>query len=172
MKKKSPLLNTRNWTLIFFLMFFTSILFSQENYNIDSTRHDKVEQLKIAYITNELNLTSSEAEKFWPIYNEMNIKLKANRKERKKINSELNDKIDILKEEDIKKKLNLIFENESAEISIKKEYNSKISVIIGLKKSVKLLGLEQEFKRELLKRLKDDKKTISRPNTGNRPMRK
>lgn len=172
MKKKSPILSTRNWTLTFFLMFFTCILFSQENDNLDSTRHDKIEQLKIAYITTELNLTSSEAEKFWPIYNEMNIKLKANRKERKKINSELNDKIDILKEEEIKKKINLIFENESTEISIKKEYNSKISAIIGLKKSLKLLGLEQEFKRELLKKLKDDKKTISRPNTGNRPMRK
>ncbi len=31
---------------------------------------EKIKALKIAYITKELNLTSAEAEKFWPVYNE------------------------------------------------------------------------------------------------------
>ena len=32
-------------------------------------RKDKVKALKIAYITEELNLTTEEAQRFWPIYN-------------------------------------------------------------------------------------------------------
>ena len=32
---------------------------------------EKIRTLKIAYISNQLNLTSNEAEKFWPIYNAM-----------------------------------------------------------------------------------------------------
>ena len=30
---------------------------------------EKIKALKVAYLTEQLNLTSSEAEKFWPIYN-------------------------------------------------------------------------------------------------------
>ena len=32
-------------------------------------KKDKVKALKVAYITEELNLTTEEAQRFWPIYN-------------------------------------------------------------------------------------------------------
>ena len=32
-------------------------------------KHEKIKALKIAYITEQLDLTKAEAEKFWPIYN-------------------------------------------------------------------------------------------------------
>jgi hypothetical protein len=32
-------------------------------------KKEKIDALKVAYLTNELPLTSSEAEKFWPIFN-------------------------------------------------------------------------------------------------------
>ena len=35
---------------------------------------DKIEAQKIAYITNELSLTATEAQQFWPIYNEFSDK--------------------------------------------------------------------------------------------------
>jgi len=158
--------------LILTISLSASNTFSQEDDSIDSTKHEKVEQLKIAYITNELNLTSSEAERFWPVYNELSSKMKNNRKERKRLTQELRDKTEQLKDEEIKKKLNLIFENETVEITRKKEYISKISDIIGFKKAAKLLNLEQDFKRELLKRLKDDKRQGSRQNTNQRAIRR
>ncbi|WP_188405259.1 hypothetical protein [Psychroflexus salis] len=33
---------------------------------------DKIQSLKVAYFTSELNLSTQEAEKFWPIYNKHN----------------------------------------------------------------------------------------------------
>ena len=33
------------------------------------TKNEKIKSLKIAHITKTLDLTTSEAEKFWPIYN-------------------------------------------------------------------------------------------------------
>ena len=33
---------------------------------------DRIEPLKIAYITQKLGLTSEEAQKFWPVYNKFN----------------------------------------------------------------------------------------------------
>ena len=32
-------------------------------------KREQIKAMKVAFLTTELNLTSSEAEKFWPIYN-------------------------------------------------------------------------------------------------------
>lgn len=117
------------------------------------SRKEKIEQLKIAFITKELDLTTDEAEKFWPVYNEMSDKLRTNRKERKKLNEELKTNFDELSDNDIKTKVNAILDKEIEEAELKKEYNKKIADIIGYKKAVKLLSLEQRFKRELLNRV-------------------
>lgn len=49
------------WILCCFL--FVSISYAQDN------RHEKIKAMKTAYITEQLELSSEEAEKFWPIYN-------------------------------------------------------------------------------------------------------
>ena len=41
---------------------------------------EKIESLKIAFITKRLDLTSKEAQQFWPLYNEYNDKIKAIKK--------------------------------------------------------------------------------------------
>src|SRR4051812_8662994 len=55
--------------------FFISIcgiasLFSQE-------RGERIEALKVAFITKQLQLTSQEAEKFWPVYNQYDVEMKS-----------------------------------------------------------------------------------------------
>src|ERR1700751_2005111 len=40
---------------------------------------NRLEALKIAYITNKLNLSPEEAQKFWPIYNQYALELKVAR---------------------------------------------------------------------------------------------
>jgi hypothetical protein len=47
--------------IILLFVFFTSFSFSQTE-----TKNDKVETMKIAFLTNKLNLTAKEAQLFWP----------------------------------------------------------------------------------------------------------
>ena len=121
----------------------------------EKEREEKIDKLKIAFITDELDLTSEEAEKFWPVYNELEDKLKELRKANRKIQKEIDESYETLSNEDAKKKLETILENEKKEIDYRKEYSEKISKVIGDKRTLKLLSLEQEFKRELLERLKE-----------------
>lgn len=130
---------------------------------------EKVEQLKIAYFTKELNLTTQEAEKFWPVYNEMEKKIKTLRKERRKTFKELEDKGDSLSVEVVKKHTNSIFDSEIAEVNTKKEYYAKIGGIIGYKKATKVYKVERDFKRELLKRLKEERGQTPKPPRPNKP---
>lgn len=141
---------------IILLLFFTGISlfsFSQENQNKEK-RGEKIKKLKVAYFTEELNLTVAESEKFWPIYNEMEEKLKTNRKDNKKVIDEISKNVDTYTDEDYKKSVNKIFENDINQTTIKKDYYAKIAAVIGYKKATKLLKLEKEFKQKLLKELK------------------
>ena len=156
-------MKTKN-NLLAVLLLLSYGLFAQGKRMME--KKEEIFALKVAFITNKLPLTSSEAEKFWPIYNEMNSKLKFSKKEKKKTIQELNEKSELLKDEEIKKKLNLIFDSEIAEVNITKEYNFKIAAIIGYKKSAKLLNLEQEFRRELLKRLKENNRQGNNQRQG------
>ena len=121
----------------------------------DKEKDDKIEALKVGFITKELSLTASEAEKFWPLYNEMEGKMKEIRQSCRKINHEMRDSEDKISNEDAKKKLNTLFENDQKELDLKKEYSEKFIKIIGEKRTLKLLSLEHEFRRVLLERLKD-----------------
>ena len=49
-------------TIVFFAIAATGLLFAQGG-------GERIESLRIAYITKQLQLTPQEAEKFWPVYN-------------------------------------------------------------------------------------------------------
>lgn len=51
-------------TLILFVILTSWATFSQ-----DSDKREKIKSLKVAFITERLALTQTEAQKFWPIYN-------------------------------------------------------------------------------------------------------
>ncbi len=59
--------------MIFALCGFTYSLPAQ---NIKTERTEKVQALKIAFITQKLELTSDEAQKFWPVYNRYETEIK------------------------------------------------------------------------------------------------
>lgn len=116
-------------------------------------RAEKIEQLKIAFFTKELDMTTEEAEKFWPIYNELDDKIKEEKKAQRKVAEELKKGLADMSDSDIKTKTNSIFDSEIKLAETRKEYNDKIADVIGYKKAAKLLSLEQRFKRELLNKL-------------------
>jgi hypothetical protein len=67
-----------------------------------------VEPLKIAYITRKLNLSTEEAQKFWPIYNDYMKEIRQTRLESKGSESEIAAEEKIL---NIRKKYNAQFAN-------------------------------------------------------------
>lgn len=151
---KTTITPTKQALLVLFVAGMSFLSFGQDKKQMREDRSDKVKSLKIGYFTEELKLSTSESEKFWPIYNEMEEKLKHIHKENKKIIDQLNENADNLKDDDFKKNMNLIFESEIQEVNIKKEYISKIASAISYKKASKMMKLEKEFKTMLLKEMK------------------
>jgi hypothetical protein len=58
----------KKYLLILFVMLGSfSILKAQDG---NDTRAEKIKSLKIAFITQKLQLSTDEAQKFWPIYDQ------------------------------------------------------------------------------------------------------
>jgi hypothetical protein len=160
-KVKSAIFQPVKLVLFIASICFAPFLFSQEDIEEEmeqkGEKHEKIEQMKIAFLSSKLELTSAEAEKFWPVYNEMSKKMKELKKDKREIGKELKEKQTSLKDEEIKKKTLEIFDLENKEVAIKKEYYEKFCSNIGARKASKLIYLENEFRRELLKKLNEEK---------------
>lgn len=132
--------------LIFsFLLFSTQVLLAQ-------SEKDKVEALRIAFISKRLELTAAEAEKFWPVYNEYNDKLKAIKRN---LRQSYRKKSETLSDKEAEELYYLDLQSKQAETDVHKVYSEKIKGIIGVKKVVRLRVAEEEFKREIINSIKE-----------------
>ena len=137
----------KTYILIAFLM-ITAISWSQ--------RSEKIRAYKTAYITEHVDLTSAEAEKFWPIYNKFEEQLsEIRRKERKDIFDTVKGDLDALSEEEAKTLLASMRELKLKEHQYHAELMSELVSILPAKKILKLKRAEEEFKRSLLRRYKN-----------------
>lgn len=140
----------------FAFLFIVPVTFAQkERGEVSKEKREKIEALKISFITTELELTPEEAEKFWPVYNEMEAKVKQEKKAKRVIVKDLKTNHATLSDADKKAKVMEMYDREQKEIEIRKEYFTKIGDKIGYTKATKLLSAEEKFKRELMKRLKE-----------------
>jgi Skp family chaperone for outer membrane proteins len=65
------------------LLLFVAFVLGLSYFGSAQPRGEKLEAIKVAYITRELSLTSDEAQKFWPLYNQYFAELKKAREENK-----------------------------------------------------------------------------------------
>lgn len=139
-------MKTKQLITVLFLM-FSITFYSQES------KKEKIKALKIAYITKDLNLSSSEAEKFWPVYNTFDEKQFTIRMVKmRKIRNELKSKaIDDFSDSEATALLNQINVLEEESYQIKKKLVTDLQKIISPVKILKLKQAEDNFNKSLLK---------------------
>jgi len=107
----------------------------------DSKRFEAIENQKVAYITKHLKLSPSEAQKFFPLYNQYNKELWAV----KSAKTGGSDKRDIIS-------------YDAKEVEIKKQYRKKFGEVIGSSRASQFFEIEQDFRELLYKELQKRRK--------------
>ena len=134
------------------LIFATLSLSAQEKQD-----WEKIKSLKVAFITEKLNLTPKEAQSFWPIYNEHQAEKEGfYREDRFEIGSEIK-KLDALSDTEAEELLVRMQSLEGEKYKAEKSYIEKVSKTISAKKTILLMRSEEDFKRQLLKQYKQGK---------------
>ena len=129
--------------------------FSQDVKKNPKMQKEKIEQRKIAFLTQKLELTTEEAQEFWPIYNEMYKKIKENRSSMKKLYAPIKEGKTELDDATYRSIIQGSRESEEKSLEIKNEYGDKIAEIIGYKRVFELKMAEKEFKKRLIERMKN-----------------
>lgn len=131
------------------LLFFSSLsTFAQ---NEMKEKREQIKSMKVAFLTTELDLNSSEAEKFWPIYNafeEKEFELK-HLKMRSFIKRYREGK-DKITEKEAGFLLNQMETNEEEFYLLRKKFILNLKGILPASKIIKLKKSEEDFNRKLL----------------------
>jgi hypothetical protein len=106
----------------------------------DIKQQEKIKSLYVAFITQKLELSSAEAQVFWPIHNEFEKDVKA---------------VDINLPE---------LEREQKILDIKKRYEPRFNkVLLNPKRVDKLFRLNGEFRKKLIERISKQRANQQRP---------
>jgi hypothetical protein len=120
-------------------------------------KKEQIYALKVAFITNNLSLTSTEAEKFWPIYNSFEQK-QFELKHQKSISfiKKMND--ETLNKMSDKEALAVLTQMEASEdemFQLRKKLIISLKNILSPVKIIKLKKAEEEFNKKLLQQYRD-----------------
>ena len=122
-------------------------VFAQQH---EDQKSQKIQALYIAYITRELQLTETEAQKFWPLHNQFDSELKS------------------IHQNNLPE-----LESEEASLKVKKAYRDRFSKILGPNRTDDFFKKDAEFRKKLIERLKNrqERKAGDGSNKRNHPWR-
>jgi hypothetical protein len=97
----------------------------------DQKQQEKIEALKVAFITKELDLTPDEAQKFWPVYNQYSKELKTT----------IKDNQDVI-------------DRDEKVVNLRKRYRDQFTKVLGSDRMNRMFNAERDFRQLLIKSLK------------------
>ncbi|KAF2340995.1 sensor of ECF-type sigma factor [Flavobacterium tistrianum] len=138
------------------LLFLTSFSIFAQNGKIDEKR-EKIKAFKVSFLTTELELTSTEAEKFWPIYNAYDdkqyelkyLKMKTYLRQLK------DDNLANLSDKEATTLLSQIESTDKEIYQLREKYMNSLKKVLPAKKILLLKKSEDDFNRKLLQQYRD-----------------
>jgi len=129
-------------------------IFSQD---ISDKKRKKIESQKIAFITKALDLSSEEAQVFWPVYNNFSDEMKTIKEKRREVFSKARKNRSSLTEKEIGNIIDERLKMEQEILDLKVKYNKEFQKVISNRQISALYHSEEEFKKELLNRIRKGK---------------
>ncbi|WP_054557406.1 hypothetical protein [Croceitalea dokdonensis] len=123
---------------------FTMVLTAQ------GPARDRIKTLKVAYITEQLGLTPTEAQSFWPVYNAHEEQLeRIRKKEREKFVGVQTD-MSVITDEQANDMVNSFVFLQQQKHEIEEKFIKDLRTVISNKKIILLFRAENNFKKRLL----------------------
>jgi len=114
-------------------------------------RFEAIENQKAAYITKHLQLTPSEAQRFFPLYNQYIKEIRdIKSKKSRSVNAPVGGR-------SFQSETTDVIKYDTQEVNTKKKYRTKFSEVIGKSRSSQFFAVEQEFIELLYKELRGRK---------------
>jgi hypothetical protein len=119
---------------------------------------EKIKAEKISFFTSKLELTPSEAQAFWPVYNEFEKKKFDLQRQIHEFERMPDEKIANLSESEIEKMTSNYIGSIEKQAMLLKEYNKEFLKILPKKKVLMMYRTENEFRSHLIREYKKGQK--------------
>ena len=152
-------------TLIAWL-FFAMITGVPVKAQLNPSRAEKLNAQRVAFITERLQLTPGEAEKFWPVYNEYRAKKMKIEKEKVQLVRDYSSRESQVTDKEAVKIADEYVALEQKQADLLVQYNKKFQEVLPPAKVLRLYRAENQFTVYLLRQLRE------RQHRDNPPPRK
>jgi hypothetical protein len=145
--------------LIVLASFIVLISFTTNAQDKDSheARMEKYRAEKVSFLTTKLSLSPAEAEKFWPIYNQMDKERWEAQKCRRNLEDRVSEAEESLSDNEIIKLTREYSGSMQKEAALMTNYNEKLLKVLPPKKVLKLYKAENEFRMTMIRKYRDNK---------------
>ena len=147
--------NSRILLLFSLLLIFSLSILAQKPYNYQR-KMEKYRSIKIAYFTDNLELTPNEAEIFWPLYNKYDQQKEEIRRERRKKSKEFSQQGDLFTEQEAEEIIDNHIEMRQKEMELDMEFHKELKAVLPAKKIMKFYITEVQFREYMLRRIRED----------------
>jgi hypothetical protein len=145
-------------SLLFLVFLLNTLTGHAQNRNFgNGQQRDKIDAQKIAFITDQLQLTPDEAEKFWPVYNQYNTQKEELSRDFMKGVLKFRKNPEAMSDKDASDLADSYIRHAQKMVDLQKDCHLKLKEVLPPKKLLKLYNVEREFQRLLLKRLGERK---------------
>ena len=143
---------------ITFLAFITASMAASAQKNDGKSHKDKWEKYraeKIAFLTDKLQLTPAEAQRFWPFYNELEQKRWEAQKTRRELERKVREAEESLSEKKVIALTREFAGSLEKESDLYVEYNEKFLEVLPPHKVLMLYKAENEFRMFMIRKFRD-----------------
>jgi Spy/CpxP family protein refolding chaperone len=154
MKKTMTLrnvLSVSNKAVLTVLLLSTISIGVMAQRNLDPKTLEAIKIRKIGFLTDQLNLTPAEAEKFWPLYNELEKKKIALENKKRELEELVTEPKPGLTAADYRKLAIELATTHVTEGKLIEEYNLKMMDVIPAEKVVRIYASERKFRTTLMR---------------------
>ena len=118
---------------------------------------ERLDAYKIAFFTKRLNLTSQEAERFWPVYNEYQDKKNGIQQQRILLARNSNQNSVNMSDKELTDAGDKLISLQMEEADLALEFHKKFKEILSPVKVLRLYQAENQYRLQLLNELRDRK---------------
>ena len=145
-------------SLLFLAFLFNTFTVHAQNKDFgNGPQHERINAQKIAFITDKLQLTPEEAQKFWPVYNQFNAQKGDLNRDFMKGVFKFRKNEEAMNDKEASELSDSYIRHAQQMVDLQKEYHFKLKEVLPPKKLLKLYNVDREFQRLLLQRLGERK---------------
>lgn len=143
-------------TISFLTLFALSTLaFSQAGGKKGGPIRERIRSERVAFITERLALSSDEAQRFWPVYNQFTDQMEELKKQQRDNRKTANDKLAVLTDKEVERLLQEELNSQQQMVDLQRRYQVELAKVIPIKKIAMLYKAEHDFKITLLRKMRE-----------------